>query len=404
MNTPSPEKQKLLYICHRIPYPPNKGDKIRSYNFLKSLSEKYDVYLAFLIDYKDDIQYITEVAKHSKEIAFDVIDLRRQLISGLTALSRQTPLSVGYFHSKKLQSHIHTWLDEHNFKAVLVFSSSMAQYVLTVPGLKKVMDFCDVDSEKWYQYARDTKPPLSWLYKTEGRLLRRYERKIAQAFDLCVFVSEAESQLFERLSPGAKRSVIRNGIDFQHYNGKTYNFQPQDIIPKSPYIVFTGAMDYKPNVDAVCWFVENTFSLIKDQIEDIGFYIVGSNPNKHVKRLPGKHSRVYVTGYVNDVRPYVKKAELSVAPLRIARGVQTKILESIALGCPTVATREAAVGIGSIGDLVNITTADAKEFAMTVTNVYNTRQQQREKIKLGLKTLSRQLTWQNELAKLETYL
>ena len=404
MNTPSPEKQKLLYICHRIPYPPNKGDKIRSYNFLKFLSEKYDVYLAFLIDYKDDIQYITEVAKHSKEIAFDVIDLRRQLISGLTALSRQTPLSVGYFHSKKLQSHIHTWLDEHNFKAVLVFSSSMAQYVLTVPGLKKVMDFCDVDSEKWYQYARDTKPPLSWLYKTEGRLLRRYERKIAQAFDLCVFVSEAESQLFERLSPGAKRSVIRNGIDFQHYNGKTYNFQPQDIIPKSPYIVFTGAMDYKPNVDAVCWFVENTFSLIKDQIEDIGFYIVGSNPNKHVKRLPGKHSRVYVTGYVNDVRPYVKKAELSVAPLRIARGVQTKILESIALGCPTVATREAAVGIGSIGDLVNITTADAKEFAMTVTNVYNTRQQQREKIKLRLKTLSRQLTWQKELAKLEAFL
>jgi len=404
LNTPSPKKQKLLYICHRIPYPPNKGDKIRSYNFLKFLSEKYDVYLAFLIDYEEDIQYIAEVAKYAKEIAFDVNCVRRQLTSGLVALSRQTPLSVGYFHSKKLQSCIHSWVEEHKFKTVLVFSSSMAQYVLTVPGLKKVMDFCDVDSEKWYQYARDIKPPMSWLYKTEGRLLRRYERKIGQEFDLCLFVSEAESQLFERLLPGAKRSVIRNGIDFQYYNGKAYNFQPQDVRPKSPYIVFTGAMDYKPNVDAVCWFVENALPLIRTKIKDISFCIVGSNPNKHVKRLPGKYPGVFVTGFVNDVRPYVQKAELSVAPLRIARGVQTKILESIALGCPTVATHEAAMGIGIIGDLVNITTVDAKQFATTVLDVYKTRPQQREKIKLGLKTLSWQLTWQSELAKLEAFL
>lgn len=393
-------KEKLLYVCHRIPYPPNKGDKIRAFNFLKCLSRTFDIYLAFTIDDKIDFKHLDEINKYATEVVWVNINPKYRRIKGLVSLFMGKCLSVHYFYSKKLQRNIDRWLRENTFKAVLVYSSSMAEYVCSANHLTRIMDFCDVDSRKWSQYARGSFFPLSFLYKLEATRLQRYEHKIANDFDMSLFVSEKEADILKQFSPEAKTLVVQNGIDFAFYDGERTLFHKDDVHPTSPYIVFTGAMNYKPNIDAVCWFVSDVFPLVKRKLPDIRFYIVGNKPGKQVKKLSCPPKGVFVTGYVHDVRPYVRNAAVSVAPLRIARGVQTKVLESVALGCPTVATEEAAQGLGLLSELILTAPAAAEKFAAQVILAYERKSQIRDEIKVRMRTVERQLTWENQLSKL----
>lgn len=395
------KKPRLLYICHRIPYPPNKGDKIRSFHFLRYLSKRYDVYLAFLIDNKRDLTYVNDLRRYAQEIAWARLNPKYKKAASLPALMTGKPLSVGYFYSRNLQAQIDQWLSKHEFRSVLVYSSSMAQYVLPLTKVRKVMDFCDVDSDKWRQYAQYASYPMSLLYKLESRRLLRYERHVAENFDDCLFISDEECMLFKQLVPESDPKVVANGVDFGHYNGECQQFDKRDPEPISPYIVFTGAMDYRPNVDAVRWFVEDIFPLVRDKLPDLKFYIVGANPPSVVRKLAHKCDRVIVTGYVNDVRPYIKNAELFVAPIRIARGVQTKILESIALGCPTVATEVAASGLTLPHQLISVTSLNALDFATKMLDVYESRSQIRAMIKRDLAKLNDKLSWEHQLEKLD---
>ena len=397
------QKKRIIYVCHRIPYPPNKGDKIRSFNFLRILSSSFEIYCAFLIDNKNDIRFIKEIQKYAKETAWDFIDSRLKKITGLASLLGGKPISLNYFRSKKLQSSIDHWLREYDFCGAVVYSSSMAQYFDSKPDLKKVIDFCDVDSQKWSLYSSQSTPPLSWLYKLESHLLQKYERQIS-INNLITFVTEGESNLFKKISPRAMQLVVPNGIDGTFYNGKRYEFDPENSRPISPYIVFTGAMDYKPNVDAVCWFAKDIWPIIRKKLPALEFNIVGMNPTRQVRNLARKNQDIHVTGYVKDTRPYIQSAELFVAPMRIARGVQTKLLESIALSCPTVTTDVAAKSLGRLGDLVSISSAEPEEFALKVLEVYESRSQQRKTMKHGFRSMLPQLTWEKALSDLIRYL
>jgi len=225
-----------------------------------------------------------------------------------------------------------------------VFSSAMAQYAEGVSGARRVIDFVDVDSDKWTQYAEKKPWPLSWLYRREGNALLRYERDIARSFDASLFVSQAEAKLFRQRAPesAARISHFSNGVDTDYFS--------PDRQYDSPYaqgevaIVFTGAMDYWPNVDAVQWFADAMLPAIRARNDKAVFYIVGARPVEQVKAL-ARREGIKVTGTVPDVRPYIAHARVSVAPLRIARGIQNKVLEAMAMAKAVVVSGPALEGI-----------------------------------------------------------
>lgn len=338
--------KKLLYLVHRLPYPPNKGDKIASFNLLKFLATRYQIYLGCFIDDKVDWQYVDELKNYCADTC--VVGLNPQLskILSLRGLLSGEALSLPYYRNKQLQTWVDHTLEEQRIDSVVVFSGVMAQYVSAKLPLKghSVLDLVDVDSDKWRLYAEDHKWPLSWLYQRESKKLLAYESAMAEAFDATVFVSEEEAEYFKTLVPAVSDKVIFRvqGVDSQFFNPALDCESPYPA--DTPVFVFAGAMDYWPNVHAAMWFAKSVFPGIRKQIKNARFYVVGMNPGNEVVKLSDIEG-VYVTGSVDDIRPYVRCATISVAPLRIARGIQNKVLEAMAMAKPVLATTNALQGI-----------------------------------------------------------
>lgn len=336
--------RELLYLVHRIPYPPDKGDKIRSYHLLKHLSQHYRVHLGTFIDDEKDRSYVHKVRHLCGETCFVNLYPRTARLRALRGLFSGQPLTLPYYQDRNLQTWVNSVLETRPVRNILIFSSAMAQYVAHAGSVRRIIDFVDIDSDKWMQYATTKTWPMSWIYRRESRLLLGYERKIAKDFDSAAFVSEAEASLFKQLAPetAAKVTYFNNGVDADY-------FSPQNNYP-NPYpasidtLVFIGAMDYWANIDAVGWFARSIFPAIRAQLPQVEFHIVGARPATEVMALaalPG----VTVTGSVPDVRPYLAHASLAVAPLRIARGIQNKVLEAMAMEKIVVASPQAMEGI-----------------------------------------------------------
>lgn len=367
--------QPLLFLAHRIPYPPNKGDKIRSYNLLKHLAANYSVYLGAFIDNPRDWQYAKLLERICAEVCLVNLNPRVAKLHSLLGLVTGEPLTLPYYRSHKLQEWVNKKLNMSELKRVFVFSSSMAQYV---EGFDRdrmccVIDFVDVDSKKWEQYSRSHGWPISWLYHREALALLRYERHIAAQFNASVFVSEKEANLFRGLAPEVADRVtpIQNGIDTEYFSPDREYLNPYGSHEK--VLVFTGAMDYWANVDAAVWFAKEIFPTVYRRLPSARLYIVGSHPVSTVcalADLPG----IRVTGTVTDIRPYLAYAHAAVAPLRIARGVQNKVLEAMAMGCPVLATKAAAEGISMPKDqeaLVTDTPNEQVEIALNLLKIRN---------------------------------
>ena len=344
------QPKELLFLVHRIPYPPNKGDKIRSFNILKHLAKTYCVHVGAFVDDPNDWSYKSDLELICGEVGGEVqlLNLKptvRKLMS-LTGLLTGKSLTEPFYANQVMQNWVDDLLARRPVKEVVVFSSPMAKFVSGVKysQLRRVADFVDIDSDKWAQYA-STKPwPLSWVYEREARTLFDYERKISNEFDATVFVSEDECELFQKMAPeiAPRVSAVHNGVDTDYFSpDREY---PNPYPQQCPRLVFTGAMDYWANVDAVSWFAKEIFPAIRSVVTDAEFYIVGARPTADVQalnKLPG----VTVTGAVHDIRPYLAYAQVSIAPMRIARGVQNKVLEAMAMARPVLATPEAAEGI-----------------------------------------------------------
>lgn len=336
--------QDILYLTHRIPFPPNKGDKIRSWHLLKHLAQRYRVHLGTFIDDPNDWQYVDTVKKLCGETHFANLHPRASRVRSLLALPARRPLTLGYYRNYGMQKWVDRVMEEHAIERVLVFSSAMAQFVTDAGQARRIIDFVDIDSDKWRQYADKKSWPMSWLYRRESRMLLDYERQVAHEFDASLFVSQAEADLFKQLAPecAAKTGFFNNGVD-------TGYFSPAHEYP-APYpageavMVFTGAMDYWPNIDAVQWFAQEIFPAVRAQNPAACFYIVGSRPAESVRALAAQPG-VHVTGAVPDIRPYLAHASLAVAPLRVARGIQNKVLEAMAMAKPVVVSPQALEGI-----------------------------------------------------------
>lgn len=335
----------VLYLVHRIPYPPNKGDKVRSFNILRQLARTHRVFLGTFVDHPDDRQHVAKLAEWCEDVCAVELDPRLGRIKSLRGLLTGEALSLPYYRSARLGQWVRATVAQHGITQAVAFSGPMAQY-LDAPGLqRRIVDFCDVDSAKWTQYASDRPWPMSWLYRREGECLLAFERKAAMASDASLFVTEAEAALFIRSAPEARErtQVMQNGVDADFFSPTNGGESPYPA--GGPVIVFSGAMDYWPNIDAVTWFATELLPQIRRDVPDARFWIVGMNPAPAVQALAGEG--VTVTGTVPDVRPYIAHADVVVAPLRIARGIQNKVLEAMAMARPVVVSVEAAAGLAA---------------------------------------------------------
>lgn len=348
----------ILFISHKVPYPPNKGEKIRALNIIKYLSQCHKIFLYSLCDNKDDLRYVEQLKNYCHSVNLYRVSPFLSFLRALAYLFTKYPLTLGYFFSYRMKKDIKEILKNEPIDAIFAFCSSSAQYDSEAKtNAKKIIDFIDVDSDKWRDYANTVKFPLSLIYALEARRLRMWEKEINQLYDFSLVSTEKEKKRLEIIdSTGRdKIHVVKYGVDFDYS-------QLEEKRHFSQSLIFTGQMDYLPNVDAVIFFYTKILPLIKKQIPAIIFYIAGREPLTKIKTLC---KEAIITGS-EDVRTYLRKASVFVAPMRICHGIQSKVLEAMAFGLPVVATSKVLNGIKATPEREILVGDTPEEFAQKV--------------------------------------
>lgn len=335
---------ETLFLAHRIPFPPDRGDKIRSCAMLRALAARGPVHVATFGETDADMAAEVELAW----AATSHILVRRTISNmraGLNALAVGKPVSLVAFESPEIGHFVARLLATRPIDTIFIYSSQMAQFIPQGFAGRICMDFVDMDSAKFAAYAKAANGPMKLVHTREARLLGAYEQQVARRADLSLFVSPAEARLFrDTLNDAAVRvEGISNGVDTVSYDPAHVGAAPYATSP-GPHLVFTGQMDYAPNIDAVVHFARSVLPAVRAVNPDACFHIVGRSPVAAVRalaHLPG----VDVTGAVDDIQPWIASADVVVAPLRIARGIQNKVLEAMAMARPVVASAAAAEGI-----------------------------------------------------------
>jgi len=390
---------RILYLCHRIPFPPDKGDKIRSYHQVEFLGRRHEVDLFTLIDDAADREHVGPLGALVRNLHVETVNAKIQRLRSLGGLVTGEPLSVRAFADRRLQAAVTDALQRESYDLALVFSSNMTPYLGDWDG-PRAYDFVDVDSAKWTAYAETAKPPMNMLYAREGRRLRALEAAAAARAELTVVCADKEREELLAFCRPRRVETVPNGTDVEFFKPAESDLEPTDV-------VFTGAMDYRANVDAVTWFVEQCLPRLAELRPGVRVAVVGSNPTRDVQAL-GNHPGVTVTGRVPDVRPWLRAAKVSVAPLRVARGIQNKVLEAMACGVPVVATTAALGGIvapGSpLGPDAAVRVDEPSAFADAVSNLLGDAAERARRGAEGREWVVQHFDWESRLMQLESLL
>ena len=333
---------RVIALTHRVPYPPDRGDKIRTYHLLSRLARRAEVHLLCLADPPSDQTYWAALERMFASVSIVPLHMSTQCIRALPYLATSQPLTLPIFHHPRLAAKLAERIAAVRPHALYAESSSMAPYALRHPHTPLAMDFVDVDSAKWRAYTRQRGALLAPLYAREAWALARYERRVARHACVSLFAARRELALFRAIAPNARARVIENGVDVDYY-------APRTSPPREPSVVFFGAMDYAANAAAAVYLVRTVLPRLRASVPELRVVLAGARPGREVRALasvPG----VNVTGFVQDIRPHVTQCTLTACPLRVARGVQNKILEAMAMGVPVVASPEAAEGIEADAD------------------------------------------------------
>jgi sugar transferase (PEP-CTERM/EpsH1 system associated) len=378
---------RILFLCHRVPYPPDKGDKIRAFHQLRAMAAHHEIDLFTLADDPRDLQHGKALLPYCRTVTVASLNARWAKLRSLPYLLTSTALTIPYFGSAELRRKVRAALAERSYDRIFVYCSAMAQYVESVDRIPIVTDLVDVDSDKWTQYATFTKFPLSAVYRREGRTLARYERRVCEKSAVVVVTTEREARLVRQIAPAARIRVIPNGVD-------TDFFSPEAVSPdaKAPAVGFTGDMSYFPNQEAVTHFARNVLPLIRESVPETRFLIVGRSPSRDVQALdqiPG----VEVSGFVPDVRTFLARMRVSVAPFSIAAGIQNKILEAMAYELPVVATSRAVQGLTRVA-AAGVETADTPvDMAAAIVRLLRNPELAREKGRQGRRLITGEYNW-----------
>lgn len=399
-------KQKdILFIAHRIPYPPDKGDKIRSFHMLRHLAQRYRVTVACMIDDPADVQHVEPLKGMVHQVFYQVrTPLAMKLRAAGSLLSGQ-PFTLPCFYSAGLQRDIDAFLAQNEVQAVLCFCAAAAEYVFRsrhypAPLQDKVLlaDLVDVDSEKWRQYAEKQSGPMRWLYRREADRLLPYEQRVIEAFDRSFLVSDEEKGVLAQYGPVAKVEGLCNGVDLEYFSPEKV---AKDLHPTADCkLVFSGAMDYWPNIEGAVWFAEKIFPKVKKEYPQATFCIAGRNPAEEVLALK-KTSGIEVTGTVPDMRDHLATATICVVPLKIARGIQNKVLEGMAMQKPVIATPGAATGLKAVSGEEIVVAEEPSAMAAAIIQLLQDPPRQRA---IGLKArqyVEREHSWETHLSRLD---
>jgi sugar transferase (PEP-CTERM/EpsH1 system associated) len=340
-------KPGLLFVSHRLLYPPDKGERIRGWGLLRHLSAHYDIHLGCLNDAPPAPGALEALRGVCAEVVCFVAGQRQQKLHALLRLRPGRPLMLDYYHHAGLERWVDGVMAGKPMEILYIYSAAMAPYVLKYDQPGRILDMQDIDSEKWTSYAARAPWPMSLVWAREGRTLAAFERTAARACDATLLVTKKEAERFAELAPECADRIdwLEHGVDSETFApGQDFPNPYADLPGAGPDLVFTGNMDYWPNADAVIWFAGAVMPELRRHHPGLRLHIVGANPGPDVTAL-GRLEGVHVTGRVADVRPYVAHAALAIAPLRIARGIQNKVLEAMAMARPVVASPGAFEGI-----------------------------------------------------------
>lgn len=386
----------ILFITHKVPYPPNKGEKIRAFNIIKYLSRHHRIFLYSLCDNKDDLKYKKQLKNYCHSVNLYRPNPFLSSLRAFIYLFTRYPLTLGYFFSYWMKKDIKEILKKEPIDAIFAFCSSSAQYALDAKTrAKKLIDFVDVDSDKWSNFSKASKFPLSLIYALESKRLKEWERKINKIYAASIVTTEKERGKLQIIDPSGKDkvNVVTNGIDFEY-------FKPQEKKSNLHSLIFTGQMDYLPNVDAVIYFYKEILPLIKKQIPDVVFYIVGRNPLIAIKKIC---KEAIITGFVEDIRDYLNKASVYVAPLRVCQGIQNKVLEAMAFGLPVVATTGVLEGIKALPEKEVLIGDTPEEFAQRVIELLLDEKRREALSKNAQEFVQKNHDWNKNLSQLDKY-
>ena len=386
----------VVFLCQRVPYPPDRGDRITTWHFLQHLLNRgAKVRLGCFTEEARDDAAVAFLSERCDEVCAP--RLHRGMLGKLLSmrgLLTGEALTLPFFRHRELQATTERWFTQQPPDLVYVYSSSMAQYATDHRGAKKVMQFAELDSDKWRQFSVRSKPPGRWIYRREAHRLLAFEDAVARDFDRSFVVSEVEKELFEHSIPGVTPTVLPNGVDVDH-------FISQGEDQRHPHtLVFTGVMDYEPNVDGICWFVDECWPQLRQRYEDAQLLVVGSRPSAAVQAL-AERPGIEVTGRVPETPPYFDQSSVAIAPLRLARGVQNKVLEAMSMALPTVSTPQAAQGLGAVPD-GTVSIADTPEATVkAIAELFDDPAQARARGRAAAEWVRAHFRWENMYERLD---
>jgi len=400
----------VLLLAHRVPYPPNKGEKIRTFHHLSFLLEQgHNVTVVTPLNNSKDKDFAKQLsAKLSVPIVHTA--LPPKLIRISKGILQGLPLSIANFHTSQLQKKVNQLLISNTPDVVMCTSSAMAAYILSATTMEKirgknirlVMDFMDLDSLKWRQYSECKPWPMSMLFNREATLLSQFEQRVLTEFDASLFVTADEKSLLHSDKELSKKvHVVSNGVDtnMYHHSPEESAYRKNSSI-SGPVLLFTGVMDYFPNEDAVVWFTEQVWPAIKENYPQARFIIAGMQPSRKIQAL-AKIDGIEVTGYVDDILSFYQQADIMVAPFRVARGIQNKILQAMACGLPVVTSTAGAVGIKCEPGKDLLVASGAADYISEIDRLLTDKQHWKSVRDAGLKLVTLNYSWDTENTKLE---
>ena len=383
----------ILYVCHRFPFPPKRGGKIRPFNMIRHFARSHDVSVCSLVRSNEEAEEGAGLSAFCKRYEMVRVNDAVQALRMLARLPTPTPSSFGFFYAGELASRIRDLVKRERFDLIFVHCSSVARYVEDVRGVPKILDFGDMDSQKWREYSICKRAPLSWGYGLEGSKLEREEARLARRFDLCTATTRAEWETLESYGTGTPTDWFPNGVDAEY-------FAPAAVHYDDDRIVFVGRMDYYPNQECMSRFCTDILPLLRSRRPNVRLTIVGADPSPAMRRL-GERPGVTVTGSVPDVRPYLESAALMVAPLAIARGTQNKILEGMAAGVPVVASRIASGGVVAIAPDHLLTASTPEEYVAAILCILEDRSERLRLARAGRERVLTHHSWPPSMRRLD---